>query len=260
MWKTVYDSVLGTSHRSSGTPCQDACRVLTDNGGEPVFMAACADGAGSASLADLGSQTACDLFAQLFRDGLSASLRDAATAESALRDACDIVYNELRTISESRSVAARELACTFLCSVVYDQHAVFAQIGDGAIVAQLNGVYGPIFWPQSGEYSNTTNFLTDKNSRENLMVEVVTGQVDELAIFTDGIERMALLMNNQCVHAPFFESLFASLRGVDDADRLFEPLRQFLDSPQVNDRTDDDKTLVLATRRSAGAACNAKLL
>jgi len=249
MWKTVYDSVLGTSHRSSGTPCQDACRVLICDDNGPVLLAVCADGAGSASLSDLGSQTACDVFVQLFHDGLSTSLKDAASAEVAIRCACERICEELWALAETHSVPAREFACTLLCAVVYDRHAVFAQIGDGAIVAQLSGVYGPVFWPQSGEYSNTTNFLTDKNCRDNIMVSVVSGQVDELAVFTDGIERLALQMNEQCVHVPFFDPLFATLRGIDNADKLFEPLRQFLDSPPVNERTDDDKTLVLATRR-----------
>ena len=223
-------------------------------------MASCADGAGSASLADLGSQTACDRLAQQFLKHLAAALRDPAIADVEMRDAYETICTELAGMAASRSVPMRELACTLLGAIVYDQHAVFAQIGDGAIVVRLNGVYGPIFWPQSGEYSNTTNFVTDANSRANIMVTVVFGRIDELALFTDGIERLALQMNSQSVHAPFFDPLFESLGDAPDTEMLFEPLRTFLDSPQVNERTDDDKTLVLATRRVSGRSKHVPVL
>jgi hypothetical protein len=42
--------------------------------------------------------------------------------------------------------------------------------------------------------------------------------------------------------------MFKALRSTDDYGALAGPLRAFLDSPQVNARTDDDKTLILATR------------
>jgi hypothetical protein len=47
--------------------------------------------------------------------------------------------------------------------------------------------------------------------------------------------------------------MFAVLRkqSPELCNVLDEQLRQFLDSPAVNERTDDDKTLVLATRRMA---------
>ena len=37
-----------------------------------------------------------------------------------------------------------------------------SEFGDGAIVALLEEAYQVIFWPQSGEYVNTTNFVTDQ--------------------------------------------------------------------------------------------------
>jgi hypothetical protein len=38
------------------------------------------------------------------------------------------------------------------------------------------------------------------------------------------------------------------LRQTHNGDELCEPLRQFLQSPRVAQRSDDDKTLILATR------------
>jgi hypothetical protein len=50
--------------------------------------------------------------------------------------------------------------------------------------------------------------------------------------------------------------MFARLRREPAARprRLAGELRTFLDSPAVNRRTDDDKTLVLATRLGAASA------
>ena len=53
---------------------------------------------------------------------------------------------------------------------------------------------------------------------------------------------------DKTVHAPFFVPLFESLRNVTDPKDLNEPMRLFLESAEVVARTDDDKTLILATR------------
>ena len=60
MWKLLYQSVRGTSHRRSGKPCQDRClcRVIR-TGTEAVLVIACADGAGSADLSAVGASRAC---------------------------------------------------------------------------------------------------------------------------------------------------------------------------------------------------------
>jgi hypothetical protein len=47
--------------------------------------------------------------------------------------------------------------------------------------------------------------------------------------------------------------MFTRLRAETGSDGLLAELRAFLESPAVNQRTDDDKTLVLATRLPAAA-------
>jgi hypothetical protein len=42
--------------------------------------------------------------------------------------------------------------------------------------------------------------------------------------------------------------MFRPLREAPSGADLLKGLREFLDSPVVNERTDDDKTLILATR------------
>ena len=67
---------------------------------------------------------------------------------------------------------------------------------------------------------------------------------------TDGLERLALKFNSQTPHTPFFEPLFRALQSTADVDSLNSGLRSFLTSDSVHNRSDDDKTLILATRCS----------
>ena len=154
----------------------------------------------------------------------------------------------------------REFSCTLLVALVDGASAAFFQIGDGAIVYRgADGGYVPALWPQSGEYANCTFFVTDDTAADRVQAAWAES-VHEVALLTDGLQALALRFDRREAHAPFFEPMFARLRRDQGAtaERLDRELRAFLDSPAVNQRTDDDKTLVLLTRlrpdRGAGAA------
>ena len=153
-------------------------------------------------------------------------------------------------------MAARQLACTFLGAVVGDDWAAFVQIGDGAIVFDGEAGYELAFWPDNGEYANTTRFLTDEDYRSHLRIEIVARPVSELALLTDGLQMLALDYAQVQVHGPFFTPLFRTVRNGPAEDVLRAALLGFMDSRPVNDRTDDDKTLLLATRNIPDAAAS----
>jgi hypothetical protein len=143
----------------------------------------------------------------------------------------------------------REFACTLLTAIVGEKSAVFSQIGDGVIVVQNGAGYRPVFWPQSGEYASTTYFLTGEGFEDQLAVRSLPGVVNELALLTDGLQPLALHYATKSVHAPFFQPMFQTLRQTDLVENLEQPLRQFLASGPVNERTDDDKTIILTSRQ-----------
>jgi hypothetical protein len=99
-----------------------------------------------------------------------------------------------------------------------------------------------------GEYANMTNFVTDENAIELLAVRVLPALADRVAVFSDGIQRLALNMATNTAHTPFFTPFFTVLATATAAqeDYLQVELARFLQSPAVNERTDDDKTLALA--------------
>jgi hypothetical protein len=223
-----------------------------------VLLAVASDGAGSASQSLDGAALAVDRFLRDFGDASRHSGLDAITREF-VEDWVSRVRAELQGRAETHNLSAREFACTILGAVVGHDRAAFFQIGDGAIVVSNRTEpddYGWVFWPQHGEFANQTNFITQDNALEILEFESEERSVDEIAMFTDGIERLVLNLQDKTAHAPFFRTLFGWLvktepPAVGEDIPASEVVSRYLGSKQVNERTDDDKTLILATRRPA---------
>jgi hypothetical protein len=248
MWKLLFQSVRGLAHVRGGEPCQDHCRVrLRRTRHGPVLVLACADGAGSARLADVGARVACRGIVRIALAAVNDSPTTAIDRTTYLSWLHGL-RTDLDAAALAHGAAVHDLACTLLFALVGEQSTVFAQIGDGVIVAAGSDGYQPIFWPQSGEYANSTNFVTDATFADHLDFASHPGCLDEVALLTDGLQGLALNLTARTVHAPFFRPMFAKLRTSRPGEGLAGALRRFLDSSAVNARSDDDKTLILATR------------
>jgi hypothetical protein len=250
-WRTVAASVAGTSHAAAGEPCADACAVSVLADGTLVAVAA--DGAGASPRAAEGARLACAAVVEEAA-GREGSTDGFTPAEA--RRCLATVRRRIEAAASSEGLASRAFSCTLLVALVGPRSAVFLQVGDGAIVYRgPEGQYLPAVWPQTGEYANTTWFVTDDDVAERLQTVEVDG-VEEVALLTDGLQGLALRFGTREVHGPFFAPMFERLRQEADhqSPALHAGLAAFLDSPAVNQRTDDDKTLVLATRLRAGAA------
>ncbi len=241
-WAILGDSVIGTSHLKGGKPCQDAFRVAEV--GEWLVVAV-ADGAGSASRSEVGSRVACD---EAVRWACRAGVANLL-AEATCRELLDAVREAVLAEAERLRLRPRELACTLLVAVVGPDAAAVLQIGDGAVAFGDGTGFRVPLWPEPGEYANVTDFLTDERYADAARFARVDGAVSEVAVLTDGLQRLALDFAARRPHPPFFDPLFRQLRDDPDRDTLFARFRDFLVSPPVNARTDDDKTLVLATRQ-----------
>jgi hypothetical protein len=249
MWKILAQSVFGSNHQRAGLPCQDACafasEVISD---QPIIVLMCADGAGSARFAEVGAAQACETIVNRALADTHEGLMPEAIERDSVLYWVDEARKQLDFEAAQRHAAARDLACTLLLALIGEHSAAFAQIGDGAIVTRYGEEYRPVFWPQAGEYANCTHFLSQDDFADHLEFVRFDERIDELAVFSDGLQRLALNMATRLGHRPFFEPLFTRLRTVANGDDLREPLRQFLESPRVAQRSDDDKTLILATR------------
>ena len=209
MWKTLAKSVQGVGHRRGNIPCQDFC--ITDNcfvENHEFLIIAAADGAGSAGHSDIGSRIACESVRRVILDDLKQSGRiESVSIEQATRW-FQCVLDDLHREAAAAGVAIRELACTLLVSVIGENGAAFCQIGDGAIVVKVDDKLQHVFWPQAGEYANTTNFVTFGSFDRDLMFEWREGRIDEIAVITDGLQSVALNLAKRQVHEPFFSPMF----------------------------------------------------
>ena len=261
-WRVAHASVIGTSHEKTELPCQDAgcCRIVSDPEGQHVLLAVACDGAGTASRSLDGATLTIDRFLPEFSGAIDHLGLDGITKEF-VEDWLSRVRAEIRERAEVADLSPREFACTLLGAVVGHDQAAFFQIGDGAIVVSNRTEpddYGWVFWPQHGEFANQTNFITQDNALEILEFELEERCVDEIAMFTDGIERLVLDLQKKTAPAPFFRTLFGWLAKTEQAEvggdiPASEVVSRYLSSKQINDKTDDDKTLILASRRAASA-------
>jgi hypothetical protein len=242
----------------AGTPCQDCCDVRQfELNGQWALLAVCSDGAGSAKHAEQGSALVCQQFIQIIETELRAGLSPQKITRELAVEWIGRIRSAIQVVSNQMGCELRELAATFLGTVLLPSCACFFQIGDGAIVTKSGDHWEVVFWPQSGEYINTTNFLTDDNFDGKLeFLNRSSDATSALALFTDGLERLILQSSDRTVHTPFLEPMFQSM-AEHDVERLAEPMRGFLSSQQVNDRTDDDKTLILAVRSAEAAEADA---
>jgi len=252
-WRAVAGSTAGTAHVRRGIPGQDYCLLELFGDDGDILVAIGADGAGSASHGQRGAELACTRM--LARITWYLDWHDNALGRlngDIIRKWVEWTREDLELEASYLDVPARSLACTLLGVVASRFRTICFQIGDGAIV--LRTVSEPlhvVFWPQSGEYANMTRFLTDVTALHSLDVYVADEEVFDVALFTDGLQRLALQFSTKSVHLPFFAPMFDQLAH-EPAGRsaaLEQQLLSFLDSMAVNERTDDDKTLILATRR-----------
>jgi len=253
-WRYVAASVVGTSHEKLGNICQDAndCQVRLLPNGEKVFVAAVADGAGSAVRGGEGAARACSVFLSLVSEHLSSGNSVEQISLETAQSWINVIQNALKTEAESASLDHREFACTLLGFVAGQSCTACLQVGDGVIVVadSEERVYGHVFWPDRGEYANTTHFVTEEQAVEHLQFAAVQRHIVEAALLTDGLQNLALNYQQHAAHEPFFKGLFAPLNAVGEGrcDELSRSLTEFLSSQRVNEKTDDDKTLVLASR------------
>jgi len=254
VWRHIAQSLQGPSHLDEGIPCQDthAVRVVGD-GGRCTLIACVADGAGSAKYSQVGSAIACETILEQAARFLESNTLDAMQQEDALLW-CDDIRNRIKQQADEQGCNSREFATTLCAAILSPELSVFFQIGDGCIILGNDVLYGVVFWPQAGEYANSTNFLTSDDYHQQLEFITTTSCYSKIAMMTDGLERLALRFDSQIPHVPFFDPLFRALQSSNDLHGLNEGLRSFLSSDSIHHRTDDDKTLVLATRCSDGAA------
>lgn len=250
-WSWVAAARRGTSHERTGLRLQDAHSCFVPLGKRSdIFVAIVSDGAGSAALGGQGASLICRAISAGARRHflLDSALPIDAQIEAWVDTARDRIY----AVAERRGVTPRDFAATLVCAISDGNESLIAHVGDGCVVLKdtaLNRWHAPT-WPDHGEYASTTTFVTD-DPAPKLRLSRYVGPIGPLVLFSDGLERLALDFVRKQPFERFFDGVCRPLVGcsIPGRDRaLSEQLKLYLDSPAINARTDDDKTLVLAIR------------
>ena len=128
-----------------------------------------------------------------------------------------------------------------------------AHLGDGAIVAQMqDGDISALVWPQNGEYANITWFITSQDYKNQFEAVFQKQPIQSVAVFSDGIEYMCLDFIAQKAHKQFFVPIFQTFAEQQTSpETLAAYIKTLLNLPYIQERSDDDLTLVLGGKLHA---------
>jgi len=245
MWKVMGASVQGTSHVRLGLLCQDAYDYRAI--GEKGVILAVADGLSTASKSDIGAKIAVRIAVSKIYESLYKSIpTDEKEWEILIINGFHAVRNVLREQASSEGLKIKNYATTLIVAVVMDSTLITGQIGDGGVVAQFeNDELSTISQPQRGEFANETMPITTRYVFRRIRFSFPKGKIKSFALFTDGIQSLALELPSNTPFPPFFIPFFDALKSTNDIKSTTSSLIELLESDRVCEKTDDDKTLVV---------------
>uniref|UniRef100_B8HU32 PPM-type phosphatase domain-containing protein n=1 Tax=Cyanothece sp. (strain PCC 7425 / ATCC 29141) TaxID=395961 RepID=B8HU32_CYAP4 len=276
-WRAVVHSAIGTRHYQRQLPCQDYGQYFI---ADAVMVGAVADGAGSARYAEVGAklavQTALTTLQRLiepettipvtgvdsqslfpwqseksqpqpdleFADLIDADTLTEAQAQQIFTYTVVNVVEALQVQASTDGHTLADLACTLLVFLATPNWMAAMQIGDGfLVIGTAERDYELLFQPAKGEYINETCFVTSAAALEQMQVKVHGSCPQFICAATDGLEKVAIRLQDWVPFPPFFHPLVEWIRT--DPEVAATCVQNFLESERLNARTDDDKTLLL---------------
>lgn len=205
-WVVAYASIIGNGHILHGLPCQDSCTHKQLN--DTWSIAVVADGAGSASHSDEGSNFVARNTAHCFEEVLARQEWNSAAQmptpeawrEEALH-ALQIVRQRLTLYSENKGLNYSSLACTVLVALYSPFGILTTHIGDGrAAYSTAPNDWKALIEPFRGNEVNETVFITSNIwTTEGVEKYVQTGIIKEdiraFALLSDGCEKGSFEVN-----------------------------------------------------------------
>lgn len=248
-WQVVGRSAIGTKHIKKETPCQDAVGYEIIPGNQ-IIIGAVSDGMGSAKRSDVGSTLAVKtaLFQIKSTQCWLNQPKNDEGAREIFRSVLGKVQAALKQKAENEGYSVEDLNCTLLAFVATPEWLAAMQVGDGLIVVRPKGQdYQLLFMPDKGEFANETTPVTSSHALEEMEACVKPGSYEFICAATDGIENISLVKPEkwkpfQGFFKPLEQQIMLSANTISYKEKEIE---DFLNSEQINQKTDDDKTLLL---------------
>lgn len=257
-WKIAETSLQGSSHISTKTPCQDDhfSEIIQDN-----IVIAVSDGMGSAQYSHIASTlavtTAIDhlkrnmgryrfhwIYTNRFMRRFS-----PINYQQLLQEAVLAARNRIIREAEKKHHNLRDYACTLIITIITPTEWHTIHIGDGAAVGfRSHETVFTLSRPENGEYANSTTPITASNWRSHVRYNHGEERLEAVAVFSDGIQNLCINHQTGDAFSGFFVPILRWFRGLPRKAKLNVACQQFLDSPQIRQKSDDDLTLVMAWR------------
>ncbi len=251
-WTWARANEIGSGHIKRQQPCQDAYFCFSDG---DIFIAAVADGAGSAAHGGHGAWLCCRGLKNLARKYVAKN--NQLPSKYIFATWLSQVINHTAEISASLDKTPRDFASTLIFLASNGKETFVAQVGDSCAVFKDHDTDDWIcpVWPTKGHYASTTCFVTDRVVQ--LYFAEHKHNVSRVALFSDGLEKLILDQKTKVASPGFLDPITNPLsngtRGLNRA--LSREVKLFLGSQRVLDRTDDDKTIILAQREVGEVLC-----
>jgi len=158
--------------------------------------------------------------------------------------AIDAARESILDLAVQDGTDAARFATTIQVVLVGPCGVAHGRVGDGGAVARIDDRLVAIARPPANTFVNETTFLTATSFQPE--VSFFPGVVTDCAVFTDGLQPLALKLATWEPHLPFFAPLFEFVRQTSHDAPLDERVETFLRSAQVDRRTDDDRALAIA--------------
>ncbi len=235
-------SVIGKSHLAAGTPCHDAHQFQTFL--EDAYIAVVSDGMGSAAHAEKGSRCAADTVLSLLLETITEDLSDEDVI-NAIKEAFLNTQKRLQEEAQDLEVDIKDLNATLLVFLSLSKRQFYGQVGDCAAIGKTEDGYQVIARQQRGEYANATFSVCNPQSVLDGIYEKTLTFYPYVALMSDGIESISVSAKDKTVSALFFDPFFNAFQkdGFDE-ETVSNSLSRFLSSDRINQKTDDDKTLL----------------
>jgi hypothetical protein len=265
-WTSIGGSVIGPSHEDLSQCRQDefAHNIVGD-----LYVAAIADGLGSAEFAQVGAAICCRHVVARIKEALTFASSERAIEPSAtvrmervgdpvswaevIKTSVLEVRSKLKPTHRKINGVVKPLFDTTLVGVVASpESGFFFHIGDGCGVAALSIEAGDfrqivVSPPENGDFSNITYPVTMDGFEQHLRITPFT-RANLIFLMTDGVTPFALEGDEKTLRPRFLQPIDVHLfdrRSPKGADALSQTLNG--DDVRRSDR--DDKTLVWARRR-----------
>ncbi|MFP4338776.1 MAG: PP2C family serine/threonine-protein phosphatase [Halothece sp.] len=263
-WTAINYSAIGTRHQEEGLPCQDYSNYRCY---DDVIIGAVSDGAGSAKHSDVGSNLAVETTLSFLsgteefekKGGMARWSKQPRKVDKPPKeklisdlavDICETVLIAFNKKAKAMNCQQEDLDCTLLVFIATSNWFAGIQIGDGFLVVRSeDGTPELVFQPDKGEFANETTFVTSSDVLSQLQVKSLPPQ-KFICAASDGLEKVAIRFSDWTAFLPFFQPLEECLQEATNYEEKEAYLQTFLESERLNQRTSDDKTLLLCLNNS----------